>query len=363
MDTTVPDIEFDENGTCNYCKAYEIRAENELLKGEKRDIKLKEIVEKIKKHGKNKQYDSLIGISGGVDSTYVAYIVKKLSLRPLAIHLDNGWDAELAVKNIENVLHKLDIDLFTHVIDWEEFKDLQLSFIKSSIASIENPTDHAIRASLYNIAAKNEIKYVISGGNIVTEAIMPDSWMDNASDLKLIKSIQKQFGSKKLKTFPIMSIKKFAYYTLVKKIKYLPILNYLDYNKKQAKEILVKELDWVDYGGKHYESIFTRFFQGYILPIKFNMDKRIPHLSTLIMSKQIIREEALDEIKNSTYPSQELLEEDYDYFLKKLELSKEEFEIIMQEPPKSAKDYPSSLWVFKKLRFLEKLGRKIAKRV
>ena len=360
MDTSAPDIEFDESGVCNYCKAYEERAKNELLDSITKKDKLSKILSIIKEDGKEKENDCIIGVSGGIDSTYTAFLTKEFGLRPLAIHLDNGWDSELSVSNIEKTLNVLGIDLYTHVIDWEEFKDLQLSFLKSSITNIEIPTDHAITAILYKQAAEENINYIISGNNIVTESIQPSYWGEYNKDLKLLESIHKRFGTIDLKTFPRISLKRFAYYTLIKHIKHISLLDYVDYNKEEAKKTLQNKLCWIDYGGKHYESIFTRFFQGYILIKKYNVDKRLGHLSTLIMSGQITREEALEEMKLPVYP-ENLFLEDKEFVLKKLGLTEKDFEDIMNLPIKSDKDYPSNSWIFENLSFLVNAAKRFAK--
>jgi len=359
MDSSDPEIEFDENGACNHCREYDERANKELYYNEAGQKKLKELVNEIKENGKNKEYDCLIGVSGGTDSTFLLYNLKKLGLRPLAVHLDNGWDTELSVKNIEQVIKKLNVNLYTCVLDWEEFKDLQLSFLKASIANAEIPTDHAIFAVLFQTTVEKGIKYIISGGNIVTEAIMPESWMYDPKDWKLIKNIHQKFCKTKLKTFPHLTIFDYFYYTFIKKIKYIPLLNYIRYNKKEVFQVLEKELGWRNYGVKHYESVYTRFFQGYILPEKFNIDKRRAHFSTLICSGQITRKEALEEMKKSPYPNETLMKEDREYVIKKLGLAEEKFERIMRQPIKTHKDYPNDSIFFSKNSFFMKLARKI----
>ena len=220
MDTTIKVINFDENGICNYCKNYEYRVATELYKEPDRSRNLNLLLDKIKKKGKKKQYDCIIGVSGGVDSSYVAYLVKKFGLRPLAIHLDNGWNSELAVQNIQHLLRKLNIDLYTYVIDWEEFKDLQKAFIKSSIENLEIPTDHAITALLFKMADKYGLKYIINGSNLVTEGLYSNLEGGSNIDYRLLKNIQKKFGTKKLKIYPSISIWNLAYKIIVKKIKY-----------------------------------------------------------------------------------------------------------------------------------------------
>lgn len=340
MDTTDPLIRFDENGICNHCKDYEKRVENELIPSGKREEQLKLLVDKMKREGKSKRYDCLIGLSGGVDSTYLAYIIKKMGLRPIAVHLDNGWNSELAVKNIENTVKKLNIDLYTHVIDWEEFKDIQLSYFKASIVDIETPTDHGIWAILYKIAAKYGIKYIINGSNLATESILPLSWISDKNDLRNIKSIHRLFGSKKMKTFPTLGFFKKSYYDYIKGTKVVLLLNYLDYVKEDAMKTIEKKLCWKNYGAKHHESQFTKFFQAYILPEKFNIDKRKAHLSTLICSGQISRDEALEELKKPPYNLKKL-NNDKEYVIKKWGLTEESFTTIMNKPIKEYTDYPS----------------------
>ena len=359
MDTTDPEIQFDENGVCSHCRKYDERAKKELHLDEAGQQKLNRIINEIKEKGKNKEYDCLMGVSGGVDSTFALFKAREFGLRPLAIHLDNGWNTELSVKNIEMLVKKLNVNLFTYVLDWEEFRDLHLSFLKSSIANSEIPTDHAITAILFRMAAEKGIQYIISGSNIVTEAIMPSSWVYDATDWKPIKNIHKTFGKIKLKSFPKLNIFELAYVIFVKRIKYISLLNYFPYNKKEAIQVLQKELGWKYYGGKHYESIYTRFLQGYILPRKYNIDKRKAHFSTLICSGQMTREEALEEMKHDIYPPA-VMQEDKGYVIKKLGLTEEEFEKIMSQPIKTFRDYPNNSFFFNKFSFLVKLAKKKA---
>ena len=338
MDTTDPDIVFDENGVCNHCHTYDRMVREYVVDGEEGLRHLEQTAQKIRKDGQGKKYDCVIGVSGGVDSTYVAYHVKKLGLRPLAVHLDNGWDSELAVKNIEETLKRLDIDLYTEVLDWEEFKDIQISFLKASTPDSEIPTDHAINALLGNLAQKIGVKYVIIGSNVRTEMHLPRAWSQGHLDWKYIREIQKRFGTQPFRTFPHIGF--FTYYLRMLTQKRVEILNYLGYNKKEALRVLREELGWRYYGGKHYESIYTRFYQGYILPEKFGFDKRRSHLSSLVCSGEVTREQALEELKVPTYaPSMQ--EEDREYVVKKLGLTDAEFAAIMSAPRKSYWDYPS----------------------
>lgn len=341
LDTTDdPNIRFDENGVCNHCHFYQVQEKKYILPQEVREKKLAEIVEQMKREGKNKEYDCVMGVSGGVDSTYAAYITKQLGLRALVIHLDNGWNSELAVKNIENIVQRLNYDLYTHVIDWEEFKDLQLSFLKASVVDIELLTDHAISACLLQEAKKRKIKFIISGVNMATEGVLPSHWTHRKMDLLNIISIHKKFGKIPLKTFPQLSFLDAIYCNNILKIQSVPILNYVPYIKTDAKKKISDELGWRDYGGKHYESIFTRFYQGYILPVKFHIDKRKAHLSSLVCSGQITRTQSLNDMQLPNYDSQ-LLKEDKQFVIKKFGLTEKEFEQIMALPIKKHLDYPS----------------------
>lgn len=334
LDTTVPDIIFDSDGVCNFCHYYEALADKTVNRPEKtKEDEFGRLIENIKRAGKNKSYDCILGVSGGVDSTYLSLYCKKIGLRPLVVHFDNGWNSELAVKNIENIVNKLGYDLHTYVMDWEEFKDLQLSYFRASVVDIEVPTDQLIFAALNKIAKQNNIKYILSGHNVVTESINPKGWVYKEKfDLVNLKNIHKKFGTLKLKKLPQFGIYERYIYEAIWGIQTVGILNYMPYIKSEIKKIIKEELDWRDYGGKHYESIFTRFYQGYILPEKFNIDKRKMHLSNLIMSGQINKSEALAELELPTYPLKEQLE-DKEYVIKKWEISSDEFEAIMKMKP------------------------------
>ncbi|OGC08492.1 hypothetical protein A2230_08225 [candidate division WOR-1 bacterium RIFOXYA2_FULL_36_21] len=351
MDTTDPDIKFDERGICNYCnnnqKLFrEIGLNDEKLK----DEALKHLLSEMKKAGKGREYDCIIGLSGGVDSSYVAYLVKNMGLRPLAVHVDNGWNSELAIKNIENIVRKLGIDLYTYVIDWEEFKDLQISFLRASIVDLEMLSDNAIVVAIDRIARGEKIKYFLAGTNLATESIMPPSWFFNIKyDSLNIKSIYKRFGSgMKLKTFPLLNFFEYIRYRYFNSVKVISILNYVSYKKEEAIDILKNKLDWRDYGGKHGESKITQFYQSYILPTKYNVDKRRAFLSCLISSGQISRDEALEKVTKELY-SREKLKEDKDFFLKKMGFSETVFEEIMDLKKKSHYDYPSYDYWHKKI--------------
>lgn len=335
-----PSIKFDDQGVCNHCHEYDNVASQYSFSDEERKRKLDEIITEIKENGKQKKYDCILGVSGGVDSTYLAYLAKQYDLRPLVVHFDNGWNSELAVKNIENILNKLGFDLYTYVVDWEEFKDLQLSYIKASVIDWEVPTDHGFIALLKDLSNKYNIQYVLSGHNIATEAVLPKNMRWNKLDVANIKAIHKKYGTIKLKTFPLLGFYKNLYYFFTNKAKWISLLNYVNYNKKEVKEFIQKELEWIDYGGKHYESIFTRFYQGYVLPEKFKVDKRKAHLSNLVCSGQITREEALEEIKKPPYDTVQL-KIDKEFVIKKLDLTDQQFEEYMKQPNRSHLEFDS----------------------
>lgn len=353
-----PDILFDGNGICNHCLQFD-RAYNKLPKDQEKLEALEGIIDKIKKEGRNKKYDCLLGVSGGVDSSYLAYLCKTYDLRPLIIHFDNGWNSELAVVNIQNLLSKLGFDFQTHVINWEEFKELQLAYFKAGVVDLEFPTDHAIMASMFRIANKYRIKYVLSGHNIVTEGTyLPKSWVHSKLDYLNLKDIHRTYGHLKLKTYPHLSFLKKMYYNFVVKFEYVQLLNFVDFNKEEVKKKLIEELSWRDYGGKHYESIFTRFYQGYILPNKFNIDKRQFHYSCLIQSGQMTKEQALSLMKDPIY-DYELLVNDKEFVLKKLNFTTDKFEAYMNSPKRKHNDFKTEDQLWSRYFRLIKLIKKI----
>jgi N-acetyl sugar amidotransferase len=346
-----PAIVFDERGICNYCLQYELELAKLPTTQDEANIALHKIVDRIKTIGKGKPYDCIMGLSGGVDSTYLAYRAKQLGLRPLAVHFDNGWNSELAVQNIERIVTKLNIDLHTLVVDWDEFRDLQLSFFKASVIDIELATDHAILTTMYKLAIEKNIKFVLSGHNIATELILPVHWYHDKRDHVHIKAIQKEFGTIPLKTYPLMtSFMKFMIEW--KQIKSVRLLDYMPYNKKEVKKIIADELGWRDYGGKHYESIFTRFYQGYVLVEKYKVDKRRAHLSNLICSGQMTRDEVLLELKTPPYNPKQF-EEDLDFVLKKFGLTKLDFDALMHLEIKRHTDYEVDTSIYKRYGFLK----------
>lgn len=346
MDTTDELIEFDDDGVCNHCHYFDNNIQPNWFPGDEGKQKLDEMISEVKDFGRGKEYDCIVGISGGVDSSYLAAKVVEWGLRPLVVHVDAGWNSELAVKNIEQIITKLGLDLVTHVVDWEEMKDLQLAFLRSNVANQDVPQDHAFFAALYNYAIKSGIRYVVSGSNYATEGILPQSWGYDAMDVKHLESIHEQFGTKKLKTFPRVSFLKYhIYYPRVLKMKVLAPLNLIPYSKEEAIKVLENDFGWQYYGGKHFESRWTRFFQSYYLPTKFGFDKRKAHLSSLVVSGQMAREDALKELEAPVYSEKDIAA-DKEFVAKKLGITLEELEDLIAQPPRHYSDFPNNIEKF-----------------
>ena len=337
MDTTDPEITFNASGVCNHCEAYDRQVTAHVKAGAEGRRQLEAAVDAIKRDGQGRQYDCAIGISGGVDSTFVAYQVKQLGLRPIAVHLDNGWDSEIAATNIGSALRALKIDLETLVIDWEEFKDIQLAFLRSGVPDCEIPSDHAIVASVHQVARQHGIKHTIWGYNTRTETHLPKEWSQGHLDWRYIQAIHQRYGSGRVRTFPHLdfwgSLGRFRVTTM-------NLLDYIDYVKADAIAILQRDLGWRSYGGKHHENIYTRWYQGWFLPTRFGYDKRKTHLSSLVCSGQITRAQALHELTQPPYDV-ELQRNDTEYVIKKLGLTAESFRAIMDGPKRTFRDFPS----------------------
>jgi len=349
-DTTISGIRFDENGVCNFCAIHD-EMEKLYPLNEQRKAQLDGLIDKIKRGGQGKPYDCIVGVSGGRDSTYTLYTAVKRGLRPLAVHFDNGWNSEIAVSNIKNAIKKYNIDLVTVVADWEEFKDLQLSFLKASVSDAEIPTDVAIHAVLHDVAAREGIKYILSGHSFRTEGIVPKDW--TYMDGRYLNSVHKRFGHTRITTFPNVTLSSLFYYSLIRGIRVIPILNYFSYDKKKAGKELETEVGWVDYGGHHHESVYTKFFQSYLLPLKFGIDKRKLALSARVRSGQTSRDEALEEIRKEPYPYEMSTVE---YTISKLGLTQTEFDAIMNAPIKTFRDYPTYYPLMRAFRWPLTLG-------
>jgi N-acetyl sugar amidotransferase len=344
MDSTVRGIRFDANGICNFCQMHDALEKKYPLSpdGEKQ---FHGLIQEIKQSGRNQEYDCIVGVSGGRDSTYTLAIAKKMGLKPLAVHFDNGWNSEMATRNIHNAVKKLDVDLFTHVASWEEFKDIQVAFLKASVPDVEVPTDFAIISVLYNVAREHGIRNILIGHSFRTEGIAPREW--TYMDARYIRAIHRMFGTKLLTSVPLLTMSQLVYYTIIKKMRFIHVPEMIRYEQAEVNEVLEKELGWQYYGGHHHESIYTEFIQSYLLPKKFGIDKRRLEYSALVRSGQMERADALMALQKQYPVRPDLLP----YVLKKLDLSREEFDAILALPPKSFHDYPSYFPLMKLLRY------------
>lgn len=361
MDDSDPDIVFDENGVSNHYHSAVARLAEKCFRGPDGLPRLQAYIERIKEDGKGKEYDCILGVSGGVDSTYAAVLAKEHGLRPLAIHLDNGWNREAAVFNVEQLLRRLDIDLYTHVVDWREIKALQRALFRASVANVEVVTDHAINALLYQQAYKRGIRWIVTGANLETESILPTAWGYDLRDSRNIRALYRRFGDGvPLKTYPMASALEFFFYLAVARIKSLQILNYGPYNKAEILARLSKDFGYKPYERKHGESRFTRFFQEYYLPTKFGFDKRKAHFSSLIASGQMSREQALADLNKPLYqPDDQVI--DIEYVTKKLGFTQQEWEEIMRAPIRKATDFENDAWLLMSdssfMRALKRFGK------
>ncbi len=356
MDESATDITFDAQGHCNYCcdtlkKLESFQPSSPGALQEKFD----KLIAAIKKSGTGKRYDCIVGVSGGADSAYALYIAKLHGLRPLAVHMDNGWNSELAVNNIENLVRKLGIDLYTHVIDWHEYRALQQAFFDADVIDIELLYDNAMLAVNYRLAAQYGIKYILAGTNTTTEGMrMPKGWNWFKFDQMNIRAIAKR-SRVKISSMPTISTLGYAWYRFVRGIQWLDFLDYMDYHKPRCLAELQEKIGYRPYPYKHYESIFTRFYQGYLLPKKFGVDKRRLHLSTLICSGQMTRQEAKELLAQSPYPDEDDLKSDIDYFLKKMKWSEQDLSSYLTRPPKLHEGYGSEAILAGKLNRLYKM--------
>lgn len=343
-DDTIPGIRFDENGVCNYCKVHD-ELDKQYPIGIEGQKKLMGIVEKIKRDGQKKEYDCIVGLSGGTDSTFCLKIVKELGLRPLAVHFDNGWNSKVSETNMNKAIKKFGVDLQVVSVNHEEFKDLQRSFLKASVPDAEIPTDIAIHSILHKKAVEKRIKWIINGMNFRTEGIQPLEW--SYMDGKYVRSVQKIFGNRELMSYPNLTIMDMVQYSLIKGIKTVPILNYMDYDKEETKRVLQQELGWTDYDGHHFESLFTRFIITDILWKKFSIDKRKIQLSAVVRSGQLSREEALSRLETPPRSNENLAK----IVIRILNISENEFNEILDLPPRTFRDYPTSYPVIRALKY------------
>jgi len=364
MDTSDPDIHFDEQGVCSHCHEFDNVTVKRWFPNDQGEQQLQSVFTRIKDEGKNQEYDCIIGLSGGIDSSYLAVMLKDRGLRPLVIHVDGGWNSELATYNIEQVVKYCNYDLYTHVIDWEEMRDLQLAYLRSHVSNQDVPQDHAFFASLYHFAVKNKIKYVISGGNLATESVFPKNWHHDAMDAINLRAIHKKYGAIPLRNYKTINIfQYYLYYPYIYGMKTFRPLNFMKYEKAEALSFLKKTISYKDYGNKHGESIFTKFFQNYYLPKKFGYDKRRPHYSSMILSKQISRLDALEKLTQPLYDPHELVH-DKEYISKKLQISVSKLDQLTNEPGMSYDRFTNWTPIYRKLKniqhFIEKAkGRRI----
>jgi aminotransferase len=341
LDTSDPEISFNEVGQCSHCQLFDHEISKQWHPNEAGAAKLRFKVEQMKAAGRGKSYDCIMGLSGGVDSSYLALKVKEMGLRVLVVHVDAGWNSELAVHNIERIVDHCGFDLFTHVLNWNEVKDLQLAYIKSGVANLDVVQDHGFFSTLYRFAIKEKIKYVINGGNIATESVFPKSWQHAAMDAINLGAIHRQFGSLPLKDYKTISLfEYYIYYPMILGMEVVRPLNFIKYIKAEALAELKATVGYKDYGKKHGESVFTSFFQNYYLPKRFGYDKRRPHLSSLILSNQMTREEALRVLEQPLYSPDEL-HRDLNYVASKLGISVDELESYVAAPKRLYSDYPN----------------------
>ena len=347
MDTTAPDIRFDADGVCNYCTEF-IAHRARYLRDDpvERQHRLDALLREVRAAGRGKPYDCIIGVSGGVDSSWALALAVDLGLRPRAVHMDNGWNAELAQNNIANLVRGLDVDLHTHVIDWPEYRGLMEAFFAADVTDVELLYDNAVLAVNFQAAARHATKHILGGTNVATEGMrMPPGWNWLKYDKRNIKAISERFGGPRLKTYPAIGTVDLAYYHL-RGIRWLSFLDYTEYRKTAALQSLQGRFGYKPYPFKHYESVFTRFYQGFILPTKFGIDKRRLHFSTLIMNREMSRDEAMAALEGIPYESEKLLRSDTTYFLKKMGWPREKLNEYLARPGKPHDAYPSEkpLW-------------------
>jgi N-acetyl sugar amidotransferase len=341
MDTTDSKITFDDKGVCDHCNTYYSDILPKWHTDEKGHNELLQIIDKIKKEGKGKDFDCIMGMSGGIDSSYLLYVMKeKYGLRPLVFHVDAGWNSQIAVNNIERLIDGLGLDLYTDVINWEEIKDLQLSFFKSGVSHIDVPQDHAFFATMYKFASKHKIKYILTGGNYSTECVRnPLEWMYYQSDSIQLKDIHRKFGDKPLKTYPVTNILWHKIYLpYIKGIKLIRPLDYVPYDKEKAMQLLVDKFGYQKYPQKHFESRFTRFYESYWLPERFGYDTRKVQYSSLILTGQMTRAVALEKLRLPAY-DKESIHQEFEFVANKLGITIDELQSYLDAPKKTYKDY------------------------
>lgn len=353
LDTTDPDIEFDANGVCNHCRRFDAEIRKHWHPDDVGAKLLAAKVDQMKAAGRGKQFDCIMGLSGGVDSSYLALKVKELGLRALAVHVDAGWNSELAVHNIQRIIEYCGFELYTHVLNWNEVRDLQVAYVKSGVANQDVVQDHGFFATLYHFATREKIKFVLNGGNIATESVFPLSWHHAAMDAINLKAIHQRFGSRPLKDYKTISFfEYYIYYPMILGMEVVRPLNFMPYDKAEALQVLKDTIGYKDYGRKHGESVFTKFFQNYYLPKRFGYDKRRPHLASMILSGQISRDDALRELEKPLYDPEDL-HKDREYVARKLGMSVSELEDYIAEPLRVYCEFPNWDRKYERLKSLQ----------
>lgn len=360
MDTSDPNIVFNERGESDYYTNYIENIVPNWHTDEQGYEELMKIADKIKKTSRNKDFDCIIGLSGGLDSSYAAYVAKEImGIRPLIFHVDAGWNTDKAVGNIEKLINGLNLDLYTEVINWEEMKDLQIAFLKSQISDQDLPQDYAFFSALYKFAKKNNINYVLTGGNFSTECCRePEEWGGFPGiDVRLVKDIHSRFGSRPLKTFPLVDILSYKiYYKYVYGMEVFKPLNLVPYIKAEAEHLLQEKYGWEPFQHKHHESRFTRFYEDYWLPRKFGFEKRRAHFSSLILTNQMTRDQALERISRPEL-SEDFLQKEFEYVAHKLDLTTQQLQDIFNGPNKTFRDYKNKMGIIKLgAQVMQKLG-------
>lgn len=359
MDTSDPDIEFDENGRCNHCRDFELLRGTVWFPDDEGARRLERLIDRVKQEGNGKEYDCVLGLSGGADSSYLALKAHEWGLRPLVVHVDAGWNSELAVQNIERIVKSCDYELHTLVVNWEDMRELQLSYLRAAVTNQDAPQDHAFFAGLYHFATENKVRYVLNGGNAATEGIFPSAWHGAGMDARNLKAIHARYGTQPLTDYPLISFSQYYFwYPIVRRMTPLRPLNLIPYSKDDAMSELEEQIGWRAYPRKHGESLFTKFFQNYYLPTKFGYDKRRPHLSSLVASGSITRDRALDLLREPLYDDDEL-RRDRQYICRKLRISNEEFEDLMNRPIHHYTDFDNwELW-YERMKSLQSVAQRV----
>lgn len=362
MDTSDPEIVFDASGQCNHCRTFAEVQPTSWFRGEDGERKLQVLVDRVKSEGQGKEFDCILGLSGGVDSSYVALKAHDWGLRPLIVHVDAGWNSELAVQNIERIIRYTGFDLHTHVVDWNAMRNLQLAYLRSGVSNQDVPQDHAFAAGVYRFALQNRVQVILNGGNFATEGIFPSSWHGSSMDARNLRAVFKTFGEGSLDGYQTVSFSRlYISYPIVHRMRSVRPLNYMPYSKAGAVQELEERLGWRNYDRKHGESLFTKFFQNYYLPTRFGYDKRRPHLSSRIAAGEISREQAVLELSEPLYDPQEL-ERDRQYICRKLRITEDELDELLRAPHRDHSDFATWDRRFSAMKRAQRVGERLSGR-